>query len=189
MIVLMFNPLLWTHLWVKYSHSIEQPIGEHKEQHQHGEQRPEHKDPREAGPRRPEEERPDGQQQYEQLEGHGDEEALAGRAAALQLLRPEEVGEHQERQRRQEHQQTQDHGQGQGEVTAAVQPHAVLQVLGDADDVLLREAVLRRAGDGRGGLAPVVILEIWEGHRKGFKVMGRALILSFLTSKWSGLLS
>lgn len=163
--------LLLAHLRVEYSDSIEQPIGDHKEQHQHGEQRPEHKDPREAGPRRPEEERPDGQQQYEQLEGHGDEEALTGRAAALQLLRPEQVGEHQEGQRRQEHEQAQDHGQGQGEVAAAVEPHAVLEVLGDANDVLLREAVLGCASDGRGGLAPVVILGN-EKKTKGFKRTG-----------------
>lgn len=135
------NPLL-AHLSVEDSDSIEQPIGDHEEQHQHGEQRPEHKHPREASPRWPEEERPDGQQQYEQLEGNRDEKALAGRAAALQLLRPEEVGEHQEGQGRQKHQQAQDHSQGQGEVPAAVQPHTVLQVLGDANDILLREAVL-----------------------------------------------
>lgn len=134
--------LFLAHLCVNDSDSIKEPVGEHEEQHQHGEQRPEHKHPWESGPRCPEEERPDGQQQYEQLEGDGDEEALAGRAAALQLLRPEEVGEHQEGQRRQEHQQAQDHGQGQGKVPAAVESHAVLQVLGDADDVLLREAVL-----------------------------------------------
>ena len=97
------HSFLLAHLWIEYSDSIEQPIGDYEEQHQHGEQGPEHKHPGEAGPRRPEEERPDGQQQDEQLEGHGDEEALAGRAAALQLLRPEEVGQHQEGQRRQEH--------------------------------------------------------------------------------------
>lgn len=134
--------LLLAHLSVKDSDSIEQPIGDHEEQHQHREQRPEYKHPREASPWRPEEERPDGQQQYEQLEGNRDEEALAGRATALQLLRPEEVGEHQEGQRRQKHQQAQDHSQGQGEVPTAVEPHAVLQVLGDANDILLREAVL-----------------------------------------------
>lgn len=173
--------LLSAHLWVEYSDSVEQPIGDYEEQHQHGEQRPEHKHPRESGPRRPEEERPDGQQQYEQLEGHGDEEALARRAAALQLLRPEEVGQQQEGQWRQEHEQAQDHGQGQGEVTAAVEPDAVLKVLGDANDVLLGEAVLWRARDGRGGLAPVVILEIWGEGNKG-KFWNNNAMTSFCSS-------
>lgn len=68
------------------------------------------------------------------------------------------MGEHQEGQGGQEHQEAQDHSQRQGKVPAAVQPHAVLQILGDSNDIFLRQAVLRRACDGRGGLAPVVIL-------------------------------
>lgn len=132
----------FAHLRVKDSDTIKQPVGYNEEQHQHSEQRPEHEDPREACPRWPEEEGPDGQQQYEQLEGNRDEEALTGCAAALQLLWPEEVGEHQECEWRQEHQQAQDHSQCQGEVPAAVEPHTVLQVLGDPNNVLLRQAVL-----------------------------------------------
>lgn len=146
------------HLCVEDSDSIEEPVGHHKQQHQNRKQGPEYQDPRVARPRGPEEQRPDSQQQDEQLEGNRDEEALAGHATTVELLRPEEVGEHQEGQRGQEHQQAQNHSQRQGEVATAVQPHAILQILGDSDDVLLRQTVLWRACDGCGGLAPVVIL-------------------------------
>lgn len=90
------------------------------------------------------------------------------------------MGQRQEGERRQEHQQAQDHGQRQAQVAPAVEPHALLQVLGDADDVLLGEAVLRRAGDGRRGLAPVVILEARKETREDLRERVGFLIPSFL---------
>lgn len=73
--------------------------------------------------------------------------------------------QHEEGQRREEHQQAQDDGEGDWQVALAVQTHTVIQVLADADDVLLRERVLRGAGDGGGGLTPVVILESKLGKK------------------------
>lgn len=160
-----------TYLWVEDSDWVEEPIRNHKKQHQHSKKSLECEDPRQACLRRPTEERPDGQQQYEQLEGHGDEEALAGRPAALQLLWPEDVRENQESQRCEEHKQAQDHRQSPGEVTAAVEPHAIFQVFGDASNVLLGEAVLWCACDSSGGLAPVVILKIQQKNQKWLTII------------------
>lgn len=163
-----------THLRVDDPDPIEEPVWKDEEQHQHAKQRSEDKDPWQTGLGRPKEECPDGQQQDEQLEGYRDEEALAGRAAALQLVWPQQVWDDQEGQWRQEDQQAQHHGQAQGQVTPAVEAHAVLQVFGDAANVLLREAVLWRAGDGCRGLPPVVIL-----HRQKEKHTDILSILAF----------
>lgn len=96
------------YLCVQDAHSIEQPVGEHEQERQHGQQGSENEDARHGGLGRPEKQRPHGQQQNKQLERYGDEEALTRRAARTQPLGPEQSRQDEEREWRQEHQQTQD---------------------------------------------------------------------------------
>ena len=143
---------------VQNADPVKKPIGNHEEKDEDQQEGTEHEDPRHVSSLLAEEQRPGPNEQDEELECHGDEESLADGAARLQLLPPQDGGQQDEGDGGDEDQESEHRGDGEAQVAPAVQPHAVLHVLADAGDVLLRDAVLRRARDGRGGLPPVVIL-------------------------------
>jgi len=154
---------------LQHPHAVEQPIGRHEEEHQRQQQAAEDEEARQRGPRRPQEQRPRGDEEDQQLEGQRDVQALARRAARLQRVPPQELRQRQEGERRDEGEEAEDGAQRRAEVSPAVRRRRVLEVLGQPRQVLVGGAVHRGAGDHRGGLAPVVILERERGalERRG----------------------
>ena len=143
---------------VQNADPVKKPIGDHEKKDEDQQEGTEHEDPRHVSSLLAEEQRPGPNEQNEELECHGDEESLADGAARLQLVPPQDGGQQDEGDGGEEDQESEHRSHGEPQVAPTVQPHAVLHVLADAGDVLLWDAMLRRASDGRGGLAPVVIL-------------------------------
>lgn len=81
---------------LQHPHAVEQPVRRHEQEHQHHQQAAENKEARQRGARRPEEQRPGGDEQDQELEGQGDIEAFAGRAAGLEGLTPQDLREDEE---------------------------------------------------------------------------------------------
>lgn len=127
---------------VQDAHTIEEPVGDDKQEDEHHEQGTQHEDTGQRGLGPAEEQGPAAQQQDEQLEGHGNEETLAGRPTGLQLLPPEQRGQQQESQWREEGEQRQCGPRCHPQVTGAVQWDTVLHVLGDAREIIMGDAVL-----------------------------------------------
>lgn len=100
---------------------------------------------------------PDGHQEDQELEGDGEEEALAGCPTSLEPIGPQHSWEKQEDQRRGHHQQPHADAYGQGKVAAdALGP--VLDFFPEADDFFLGNTELRGARYCGGGFTPVIIL-------------------------------
>lgn len=147
---------------LQHPHAVEQPIGRHEQEHQHHEQAAEDEEARERGARRAEEQRPGGDEQHQQLEGQGDVEALAGRPAGLQGLAPQHLRQDEEGEWGEEREEAQDAPQNRAHEALTLQRARLLQIFGDARQVLVGDAVLRGARDDRGGLAPVIVLSDTE---------------------------
>ena len=81
---------------LQHPHAIEQPVGRHEQEHQHHQQAAEDEEARQGGAGGPEEQRPGGDEQDQELEGQGDVEAFAGRAAGLQGVTPQDLRQDEE---------------------------------------------------------------------------------------------
>ena len=81
---------------LQHPHAVEQPVRRHKQEHQHHQQAAEDEEARQRGARGPEEQRPGGDEQDQELEGQRDVEALAGRAARLEGVTPQDLREDEE---------------------------------------------------------------------------------------------
>lgn len=104
---------------------------------------------------------PDGHQEDEELEGDGEEEALAGRPTSLESVGPQHSRKEKEDQRRGHHQQPHTHAYGQGEI-ATDALGAVLYFFPQANDFFLGNTELWGARHRGGGFTPVIILETWD---------------------------
>ncbi len=151
---------------LQHPHAVEQPVRRHEQEHQHHQQAAEDKEAGERGARRPEEQRPGGDEQDQELEGQRDVEAFAGRAAGLEGVTPQDLWEDEEGQRCDQGEEAQAASQSRANESLALQRSRLLQLFGDAGQVLVRDAVFWGAGDDRGGLAPVIILSDKEEYIK-----------------------
>lgn len=100
---------------------------------------------------------PDGHQEDEELEGDGEEEALAGRPTSLEPVGPQHSRKKKEDQWRGHHQQPHADAYGQGKIaTDALGP--VLYFFPQANHFFLGNAELGGARHCGGGFTPVIIL-------------------------------
>lgn len=156
------DPTLLAHpepyLSVEDPDPVEEPVRHGEQQRESGEEGTVHAHPGQAGSAGPQEQGPHGHQEDEELEGDGEEEAFAGRAAGLQSVRPHDGREQQEDQGRGHHQEPNEHAHSQGKV-APEALGSVLELLPQANHFLLGNAQLRGSCHGGGGFPPVVILE------------------------------
>lgn len=103
---------------------------------------------------------PDGHQEDQELEGDGEEEALAGCPTSLESVRPQHSWKKKEDQRRGHHQQPHTDAYGQGKITTdALGP--VLYFFPQANDFFLGNTELWSARHCGGGFTPVIILKKW----------------------------
>lgn len=145
---------------LQHPHTVEQPVRRHEQEHQHHQQAAEDEEAGEGGPGGPKEQRPGGDEQHQQLEGQGHVEAFARRAAGVQGVPPQHLRQDEEGQGRDQGEEAQAPAQRRPHETLALQRRRLLQIFGEAGQVLVGDAVLRGAGDDGGGLAPVIIL--WD---------------------------
>lgn len=148
---------------LQHPHAVEEPVRGHEQEHQHHQQAAEDEEARQRGAGRAEEQRPGGDEQHQELEGQRDVEAFAGRPAGLEGVAPQDLRQDEEGERRDEGEEAQAASQGGADEALALERSRLLQVFGDAGQVLVGDAVLRGAGDDRGGFSPVIIL--WEEER------------------------
>ena len=132
---------LHTHLSIKDPDTIEEPIRHGEQECKSSEEGTVHTHSGQAGAARSEKQGPNGHQEDEELEGDGEEEALAGRATSLQSVGPRDGRKEQEDQGRGQHQQPHAQAHSQGKVAAeALGP--VLYPLPQSNHFLLGNAEL-----------------------------------------------
>lgn len=93
---ILHNPPIVPFSGLQHTHAVEQPVRRHKQEHQHHQEAAEDEKAREGGAGRAEEQSPGGDEQDQELEGQGDVEALAGRAARLEGVTPQDLRQDEE---------------------------------------------------------------------------------------------
>lgn len=125
-----------TYLSIKDSNSIKQPVRHGEQECKSVEKGTIHTHSRQTCMAKAQKQGPDGHQEDEELEGDGEEEALAGRPTGLESVGPQHSRKEKEDQWRGHHQQPHTHAYGQGEI-ATDALGAVLYFFPQANDFFL----------------------------------------------------